>query len=271
MDARCFCVVACVWAVGTSVFGLAQAAVLEVSDYPLIVDADAGDYRLQDGVVLAPFYKLGGQSVSSTGAFSPSVFGGNEYQGGDFIDGSDDEAQGWSGSWAADLSAIGYLNQGFEIAYDMNTTGKVKTLGFQRIRVEIDGAVIWDLDAAALGVAEALSFNSETGCGPAGDQACTQTAKANSSGVDFVLQIPFSLVVERMGNGAASGASQLSFRWVQVGDAASDDQWELMGDAYGERLAPGDVISVNAVPLPPALALLPAGMAGLVAARRRAA
>lgn len=256
---------AAAWVVPT---GPAAAATLLGDEYPLYIDADAGEYVLKDGVILAPFADRNG-----AGGYSPSMFGGPSFRGKSWATAAD-RAAGWTGSWTTSLSNIGYVDEGFEIGFDMNQAGKSPTLGLNRVQVEIDGVVVWDLDAAAYGVMSTLIFSSDVGCGADGRAACTPTWKDNSAGVDAALRIGFDLIASVLGEGVATGASSLTFRWTQTDVEASGELWELLGKGQGSRLDAGQAIysaDYVAAPLPAAAALLPAGLValGLVARRRR--
>lgn len=251
--------------------GQAGAVTTPVSSFPLFVNAAVDEYVFSDGAVLAPL-----QAGGSNGGYTPSDFGNLGFREQQFDDPAD--AADWSGSEAIALSSIGYKGDGFQIGYDMNQPGNSERIAISRIQVLIDGVMIWDLDplVAAIGATTTTSDNIVFNPSAAECAGCQMTQKPLGQGVDAVLRIPVSLVVQAGAaqNRVFTGASEMTFRWKQdfvTKSAGGGEQWSLLADGVGTRLAPGETLVYAPVPLPAAAAMLPAGLAafGLVRARRR--
>ena len=253
-----------VGAAAPAVLGVAAAgsAARAATWETLWVDATVNSYDLTEGVTLKPL----SASVANPG-FAPNDFGGNDFQEGQWV--GDDEAAGWSGSDTQLLSDLYFRNSGIELGLDINQTGHTRRMGLSKLRVEISGQLLWEMDAAAFGISELFVFNDTTGCGGDGLQACPNTVKANANGVDAIFVIPYSLVVSQFGNGAIDGSDSLTLKWVQTNTDASDEQWELLRSTAGAPL--DGPITYSPIPLPAGLALLPAGLAAFGLVRRRRA
>ncbi|WP_143103312.1 hypothetical protein [Albimonas pacifica] len=253
--------------------GKAEAVTTPVSSFPLFVDSAVDEYVFADGAVLAPL-SAGGTNAG----YTPSDFGNLGFREKQF----DDEADRaeWSGSEAIALSSIGYKGEGFQIGYDMNQPGSATRIAISRIQVLIDGVMIWDLDPLVAAIAATTSADDNIVFNPAAAECatCQITQKPLGQGVDAVLKIPVGLVVQAGAaqNAVFTGASVMTFRWKQDFETKSDgggEQWSLLADGVGTRLAPDEVLTYTPIPLPAAAAMLPAGLAafGLARGRRRRA
>lgn len=254
----------------------AAAATVPVESFPVYVDSAVDNYALGDGVSFA------GLSTSGTNAgYSPNDFGNLAFREKIYTATSPDPADPltdyWSSSESYSLNNAGFLNGGLQIGYDLNQSGQGRIrMGIIQISVMIDDIVVWELAPNTYDTFERIVLNPDSSeCA-----TCEQTQKPLGSGVDAVLYVPTGVIVAA-GEAAAGGPvvftgnSTLTFRWKQsvVSSSAGAEQWALLGTNNPSTtfLQPNDPLTAPQVPLPATAALLPVGLLGLFAVRRRRA